>query len=125
MLALDREAAMDDHAALAALNEEYIRCVQAGDVAGFERILAAELFCSNPAGTLADRAGLLAQTARPVTITGLVARDVPIRILGEVAIIHARTEYATAAGERRQGRYTDVWAQQGGRWLAVSAHVTR
>jgi hypothetical protein len=23
------------------------------------------------------------------------------------------------------GRYTDVWARQGGRWLAVSAHVTR
>lgn len=125
MLALDREAAMDDHAALDALNAEYIRCVQAGDVAGFERILAAEFFCSNPDGTLVDRAAFLAQTARPVTITGLVARGVLIRILGDVAIIHARTDYATASGERRQGRYTDVWARQGGQWLAVAAHVTR
>ncbi|MBY0330965.1 MAG: nuclear transport factor 2 family protein [Acetobacteraceae bacterium] len=116
---------MDDHAALDALNAEYIRCVQAGDVAGFERILAAEFFCSNPDGTLVDRAAFLAQTARPVTITGLVARGVLIRILGDVAIIHARTDYATASGERRQGRYTDVWARQGGQWLAVAAHVTR
>ena len=44
---------------------------------------------------------------------------------GDVAIIHARTSYATAGGEARRGRYTDVWAKRGGRWLAVSAHVTR
>ena len=116
---------MDDRATLEALNTEYIRCVQAGDVAGFERILAPEFYCSNPDGSLVDRAGFLAQTARPVTIRGLVARDVLVRRLGEVAIIHARTEYETEAGERRRGRYTDVWARQEGRWLAVSAHVTR
>ena len=28
-------------------------------------------------------------------------------------------------GQPGAGRYTDVWARQGGRWLAVSAHVTR
>ncbi|MBX9701744.1 MAG: nuclear transport factor 2 family protein, partial [Acetobacteraceae bacterium] len=106
---------MDDRATLAALNTEYIRCVQAGDVAGFERILAADFRCSNPDGSLVDRAGFLAQTARPVTIRGLAARDVEIRLFGDVALIHARTEYETAAGERRQGRYTDAWARQDGR----------
>jgi hypothetical protein len=45
---------------------------------------------SNPDGSLVDRKGFLAQTARPGS-----------------------------------GRYTDVWACQHGRWLAVSAHVTR
>ena len=25
----------------------------------------------------------------------------------------------------QEGRYTDVWARRHGRWLAVSAHVTR
>ena len=115
----------DDQAALAALNAEYIRCVQAGDVRGFEAILAEDFLCSNPDGSLVDRVGFLAQTARPVTIRGLTAEEVLIRILGEVAIIHARTRYETATGELRQGRYTDVWARRGGRWLAVSAHVTR
>jgi len=60
-----------------------------------------------------------------VTITGLAIDDVKVRILGDVAIIHARTTYKTADGERRNGRYTDVWARRDGKWLAVSAHVTR
>ena len=60
-----------------------------------------------------------------MTITGLAALDVRVRILGDVAIIHARTSYATATGEQRNGRYTDVWARRNGRWLAISAHVTR
>ena len=67
----------------------------------------------------------LAQTARPVTISGLATEDVRVRILGDVAIIHARTSYTTATGEQRHGRYTDVWARRNGTWLAVSAHVTR
>jgi ABC-type polysaccharide/polyol phosphate transport system ATPase subunit len=58
-------------------------------------------------------------------ISGLEVQDVRVRILGDVAIIHARTSYATASGERREGRYTDVWARRDGKWLAVSAHVTR
>jgi ketosteroid isomerase-like protein len=60
-----------------------------------------------------------------VTISGLTAQDVKVRILGDVAIIHARTSYATADGEQRSGRYTDIWARRDGKWLAVSAHVTR
>jgi ketosteroid isomerase-like protein len=62
---------------------------------------------------------------RPVTIANLAAADVNVRILGDVAIVHARTTYADAEGRPRSGRYTDVWARRNGRWLAVSAHVTR
>jgi hypothetical protein len=60
-----------------------------------------------------------------VTIKGLVSRDVMIRIVGDVAIIHGATAYTTAEGRSARGRYTDVWHKQNGRWLAVSAHVTR
>jgi len=60
-----------------------------------------------------------------VTISGLSAEQVQVRLLGDAAIIHARTSYTTADGEQRNGRYTDVWARRDGRWLAVSAHVTR
>ena len=115
----------DDLAMLTALNRDYIRSVQHGDVSRFEEILAEDFLCSNPDGSLVDRAGFLAQTARPVTISGLTTEDVRVRILGDVAIIHARTSYTTADGEQRHGRYTDVWARREGVWLAVSAHVTR
>jgi hypothetical protein len=60
-----------------------------------------------------------------VTISNLESRDVCIRIMGDVAIIHARTTYTMADGRAASGRYTDVWARRQGRWLAVSAHVTR
>ena len=111
--------------ALTALNRDYIQSVQDGNVRRFQEILAEDFLCSNPDGSLVDKKQFLAQTARPVTITDLSAQEVRVRILGDVAIIHARTSYTTADGEQRNGRYTDVWALRDGKWLAVSAHVTR
>ena len=118
-------ASTSDVDTLRELNRDYIRSVQTSDVRRFDEILAEEFYCSNPDGSLVDRAGFLAQTARPVTISNLEARDVLIRTLGDVAIIHARTTYTLADGRPGSGRYTDVWARRHGRWLAVSAHVTR
>jgi ketosteroid isomerase-like protein len=115
----------DDLQALRRLNDEYIRSVQQGDVKRFGEILAEDFLASNPDGSLVDKPGFLAQTARPVTISALAAHDVRIRLLGDVAIIHARTSYRTAEGRAAAGRYTDIWARRGGRWLAVAAHVTR
>ena len=117
-------AIQTDIDALTALNRDYIHSVQHGDVQRFDEILAEDFLCSNPDGSLVDKNQFLAQTGRPVTISGLAAQDVKVRILGDVAIIHARTSYTTADAEQRNGRYTDVWARRGGRWLAVSAHVT-
>jgi ketosteroid isomerase-like protein len=114
-----------DHETLTELNRDYIASVQHGDVQRFQELLADDFMCSNPDASLVDRAQFLVQTAQPVTVSGLVAEEVQIRLLGDIAIIHARTSYRTAAGEQRHGRYTDVWARRGGRWLAVSAHVTR
>ena len=114
-----------DHETLIALNRDYIASVQHGDVQRFNEILADDFLCSNPDGSLVNKAQFLAQTARPATISALATEDVQIRLLGDVAIMHARTRYRTADGEQRQGRYTDVWARRGGHWLAVSAHVTR
>ena len=107
------------------LNQDYIRSVQTSDVRRFGEILAEDFLCSNPDGSLVDRAEFLAQTARPVSISNLEARDVRVRIIGDVAIIHARTTYTLSDGRAGSGRYTDVWARLRGRWLAVSAHVTR
>lgn len=107
------------------LNREYIRSVQMGDVHRFDEILADDFLCSNPDGTLIDRSAFLKQTARPVTIANLAAHDVNVRLIGDVAIIHARTTYTLPDGRPGAGRYTDVWARREGRWLAVSAHVTR
>lgn len=117
--------ARTDLETLQQLNRDYIDSVQTSDVTRFDEILAPDFLCSNPDGSLVDRAGFLAQTARPVTISGLRAEDVQVRIMGDVALIHARTTYRLADGRAGAGRYTDVWARRDGRWLAVAAHVTR
>jgi ketosteroid isomerase-like protein len=115
----------NDLHALHALNEDYIHSVQHSDVKRFDEILADDFLCSLPDGSLIDRAQFLAHTARPVTIAHLAAHDVHVRMMGDFAIIHARTTFTDAEGRARSGRYTDVWARRNGRWLAVSAHVTR
>ncbi|HEY3097484.1 MAG TPA: nuclear transport factor 2 family protein [Methylomirabilota bacterium] len=116
---------MNDHDLLVELNRDYIRSVQTSDVRRFEELLADDFLCSNPDGSLVDRKDFLKQTAMPVKISGLEARDVNIRLMGDFAIIHARTTYTLPDGRAGAGRYTDVWARRNGRWLCVSAHVTR
>jgi ketosteroid isomerase-like protein len=94
------------------LNDDYIQSVQDSDVVRFDEILADDFLCSLPDGSLVDRARFLERTARPPGITNLEAHDVNVRVMGDFAIIHARTTYTLADG-------------RDGRWLAVSAHVTR
>ena len=111
--------------ALTQLNADYITSVQKGDVKRFNEILSDDFLCSMADGTLVDRKRFLELTAQPVTIRNLAAHDVNIRLMGDMAIVHAATSYTTADGRPSSGRYTDVWARRGGRWVAVSAHVTR
>jgi ketosteroid isomerase-like protein len=110
---------------LARLNEDYIRSVQQSDVRRFGEMLADDFLCSMADGSLLDRKAFLDYTAKPVTIKNLQAHDVNVRLMGDMAIIHARTSYTTADGAASGGRYTDVWARRNGQWVAVSAHVTR
>jgi ketosteroid isomerase-like protein len=95
------------------------------NVGYFEEALAEDFLNSNPDCSLVDRAGFLAQIARPAMISDLEAHDVRVRIMGDIAIIHARTTYRKPDGRAGVGRYTDVWARRQGEWLCVSAHVTR
>ena len=115
----------DDQATLTALNREYIRSVSEADVRWFDANLSADFVNSNPDCSLVDRKAFLTQIARGSTVKNLGIEDVVIRVLGEVALIHARTTYTRADGQPGAGRYTDVWAQRGGRWVCVAANVTR
>jgi ketosteroid isomerase-like protein len=107
------------------LNHGYIRSVATSDVRWFDEHLAEDFLNTNPDGSLVDRAGFLAQIAKPIQIANLGVEDVRIRIMDDFAIIHARTTYTRPDGQAGAGRYTDIWAKQRGRWLCVAAHVTR
>jgi ketosteroid isomerase-like protein len=110
---------------LTKLNDDYIQSVQHSNIKRFDEILSDDFLCSMADGTLLGRQAFLDQAAKPVTIRNLQAHEVNIRLMGDFAIIHARTTYTTADGAQSGGRYTDVWARRNGKWQAVSAHVTR
>jgi ketosteroid isomerase-like protein len=107
------------------LNQAYLDSVRLGDVDRFRQLLADDFQCSTPAGELLDKAQFLSRTAGPRTLARLTGEDVRIRILGDVAIVHAATAYTSIAGQEGRGRYTDDWQKRNGTWLCVSAHVTR
>lgn len=110
---------------LRSLNDEYIQAVRTSDIGWFAAMLGADFQCSLPDGALIDRERFLERAAQPLDVRDLQVHDVNVRLLGDVAIVHARTSYTTPDGRRGAGRYTDVWARRDGLWLAVAAHFTR
>ena len=116
---------MTDHATLESLNRDYIASVQKSDVKRFGEILSDDFLNTNPDGSLVDKAGFLKQIAPPAKIRDLACHDVEVRVMGDFAIIHARTSYVYLDGRSGSGRYTDIWARRDGRWLCVAAQVAR
>ena len=88
-------------------------------------ILGDDFLCSLPDGSLIDRAAFLDRIAHAPAMADLLVHDVNIRVLGDVAIVHARTSFSHPDGTPGSGRYTDVWARRGGHWLAVAAQFSR
>jgi ketosteroid isomerase-like protein len=114
-----------DHQALEQLNLEYVRAVAASDAPWFDGHLAPDFMNSNPDGSLVDRAAFLVQVARGPGVSAIKAHDVIIRVLGDLAIIHARTSFETLSGKIGSGRYTDIWSRRQERWMCIAAQVTR
>ena len=110
---------------LLALNADYIRAVQQSDAATFRELLAQDFLCTHSDGSFVDRDEFLRQVAAPAKISNLAAHDVLVRIDGDFAVVHGRTTFTKPDGGAGEGRYTDIYACRGGRWLCIAAHVTR
>ena len=107
------------------LNSAYVRSVEQADVAWFDAHLAQDFCNINPDGMRLDRAAFLAQIGRGSVVKDIREHDVKIRLLGDFAVIHARTRYIKPDGGRGAGWYTDDWQLQADGWRCVSAHVSR
>jgi ketosteroid isomerase-like protein len=116
---------VNDLETLEQLNRGYVRAAETSDVAWYAENLGEDFLASNVDGSIMDRAGFLARIARPYPGSSLQAEEVRVRILGDVALIHAGFRYKKADGAPGTGRYTDIWARRQGRWLCVSAHFNR
>jgi ketosteroid isomerase-like protein len=107
------------------LNDDYIASVRQPNARRFAEILGDDFLCSLPDGSLIDRAAFLDRIAHAPAMTDLRVYEVMIRVLGDVAIVHARTGFSHPDGTPGSGRYTDVWARRDGHWLAVAAQFSR
>lgn len=116
---------MNDRETLESLNRDYIASVQNSDVKRFDEILAEDFLNTNPDGSLVDRAGFLGQISPPARIRDLACHDVNVRLMGDFAIVHARTTYTLPDGRAGSGRYTDIYARRNDTWLCVAAQVAR
>jgi ketosteroid isomerase-like protein len=116
---------MNDMETLEGLNRDYIASVQNSDVKRFSEILSEDFLNTNPDSSIVDKQGFLKQIAPPARIRNLACHDVNIRLMGDFAIIHARTSYTLLDGRQGHGRYTDIYARRDGRWLCVAAQVAR
>src|SRR5215510_7056289 len=77
-----------DHAALAALNHDYIRSVRESDVRWFDANLAPEFVNGNADGSFSDRAAFIDAIGKPSPVSNLRAEDVGIQVVGDIGIIH-------------------------------------
>jgi len=118
-------AATTDLEILRDLNRNYVRAAAESDVGWYADNLAEDYRATNPDVSFVDRAGFLARFKRGGPKKDYEAIDVNIRILGEVALIHAGFLDRRPDGTVGKGRYTDIYARRQGRWLCVCAHFVR
>ena len=112
---------------LRSLNESYVRAFREADVAWYDAHLAPDYVVISSDGSFHDRAGALANFARPTFATHMKSFPVDkvrVRRFGEVALIHAENAYELKDGRRGVSRYTDIWLRRDGAWRCIAAHIT-
>lgn len=117
----------DDIVVLTTLNEQYVQAFRDADVAWYDAHLAADYQVVFGDGSVHDRAGALADFAKPYFAEGIAdfpLDKVRVRRFGDVALVHAENAYTLKDGRKGVNRYTDIWAKRNGRWWCVAAHIT-
>ena len=113
-----------DEKILRQLNDDYIHCDQDGDVGRYEEFLAEDFTATLPDLVFRDRREFLDLIAQPRPFTDLTLRDVKVRILGDVALLHGRVSYTTRHdGAQREALYTGTYQRRDGRWVCIAGEV--
>jgi ketosteroid isomerase-like protein len=113
-----------DEKILRQLNHDYIRSDQNSDVARYSEFLAEDFTATLPDLVFRNRQEFLDLIAQPRPFTDLTLRDVTVRILGDVALLHGRVTYTSKHdGGQREALYTDTYQRRGWKWLCIAGEV--
>lgn len=112
------------------LNSLYIQSYIHSDTATYNRLLWAEDFIQQGSnGTLQDKKECMVGFGKPRfdQIQYFYADNVEVRfITSDVAMIHARTPFLEKDSQAPgMSQYNDVYVRRGGKWICVSANITR
>jgi len=117
----DTKQSAEDVAILEKLNNDYVHSDQFNDVKRFSEFLAEDFIVQTP-GVTRNREEFLEYIAKPRPFKDLAVHDVNIRILSDVALIHARATYTMLAdGVEQEALYTDTYQKRDGTWVCVAA----
>jgi ketosteroid isomerase-like protein len=117
----DTKQATEDVAILEQLNLDYVHSDQASDAKRFSEFLAEDFIVQTP-GVTRNLEEYLEYIAKPRPFKDLAVHDVRVRILSDVALIHARATYTMLAdGTEQEALYTDTYQKRQGTWVCVAA----
>ena len=119
------EAPGGDEAAIRRLNGDYVRAFLACDVDRFRGLLAPDFVGVLANGRVIDKAGFLAEAAKPPDARDLRLHDVVIRVYGDAALVGAAASYRRADGTGVRTRYTAVYLRRDGLWAIAWVQWTR
>ena len=117
----DNTQQAEDLAILERLNLDYIRSAETSDAKRLSEFLAQDFITQTP-GVTRNREEYLEYIAKPRPIRDSTLREVKVRILSDVALIHGRMTYViVASGKEQEALYTDVYQKREGAWVCVAA----
>jgi ketosteroid isomerase-like protein len=115
--------------AVEALNRRWMESYIKRDLVFLEQHLSGDYVGTFPDGSVLDKRGEIeALRSGTVVLRAMTPREMTVHTYGDAAVITGRsTIAATVKGREESGeyRFTDVWINDSGRWLAVASHVTR
>ena len=110
----DTNQSTEDLAILEQLNRDYVHSDQFNNVKRFSEFLAQDFIVQTP-GVTRNREEFLDYIAKPRPFKDLAVHDVNIRVLSDVALIHARATHTTLAdGVDQEALYTDTYQKREG-----------
>jgi ketosteroid isomerase-like protein len=110
------------------IEEAWVAAYVKGDTGTIGRVLGREYVEVGPDGKPANRSEAMQDIASGrLKYTSIRLGDLAVRQYGTVAVVVGdATQKGTYAGKDISGavRFTDVFVRRGGRWQAVSSHLT-
>jgi ketosteroid isomerase-like protein len=124
-----REKAENAEQVIKQLEDDWLAALVKGDYDTYDRIVASDWMITGPEGDIQTKAEFMADWKAGVFKAESMKNDeLKVRIYGDTAVVFGlETEKSTYKGKDTSGQYrfTDVLVKRGGRWQAVSTHLSR